>query len=58
MDSVHGPWTSAGVAGPRVHRGHPPVADGRARRSLALRPLRATEARREGGDGTGTTRCD
>jgi hypothetical protein len=24
MDSVHGSWTSAGVAGPRVHRGLPP----------------------------------
>jgi hypothetical protein len=34
------------------------VADGKAHRSSAKRPLRATEARREGGDGTGMTRCD
>jgi hypothetical protein len=58
MDSVHGPWTSVGVAGPRVHRGLPPWPTARARRSLAWRPLRATEAHREGGDGTGTTRRD
>jgi hypothetical protein len=32
------------MAGPRVHRGLPPVADGK--------------AHREGGDGTGTTRRD
>jgi hypothetical protein len=58
MDSVHGPWTSAWVAGPRVHRGLPPWPTARAHRSLAQRPLRATEAHREGGDGTGTTRRD
>jgi hypothetical protein len=25
MDSVHGSWTSSGVAGPRVHCGLPPL---------------------------------
>jgi hypothetical protein len=34
------------------------VDDGKARWSSAERPLRATEARCEGGDGTGTTRRD
>jgi hypothetical protein len=58
MDSDHGLWTSAGVAGPRVHHGLPPWLMARARRSLAQQPLWATEARREGGDGTGTTRRD
>jgi hypothetical protein len=56
MDSVHGSWTSAGVPGARVHRGLPPWPIARAHRSLAYRPLRAMEARREGGDRTGTTR--
>ncbi len=36
MDSVHGSWTSAGVAGPRVHRGLPPVADGKGSPELGL----------------------
>jgi hypothetical protein len=58
MDLVHGSWTSAGVAGPRVDRGLPPWPTARARRSLAKRPLWATEARREGGDGTGMTQRD
>jgi hypothetical protein len=58
MDSVHGSWTSIGVAGKRVHRGLPLWQTARAHRSLAKGLLRATEARREGGDGTGTTRRD
>jgi hypothetical protein len=36
MDSVHGSWTNAGVAGPRVHRGLPPVADGKGSPELGL----------------------
>jgi hypothetical protein len=43
MDSVHGSWTSVGVAGPWVHHGL---------------PHGSTKARREGGDGTGTMRRD
>jgi hypothetical protein len=36
MDSVHGSWTNAGVAGPRVHRGLPPMADGKGSPELGL----------------------
>jgi hypothetical protein len=36
MDSVHGSWTSAGVAGPRVHCGLPPMADGKSSPELGL----------------------
>jgi hypothetical protein len=36
MDSVHGSWTSAGVAGPRVYRGLPAVADGNSSPELGL----------------------
>jgi hypothetical protein len=51
MDSVHGSWTSAGVAGPRVHRGLTVArTEGTAARSpeLGLRPLRSMEAHRRG----------
>jgi hypothetical protein len=32
----HGSWTSTGVAGPRVHHGLPPVADGKSSPELVL----------------------
>jgi hypothetical protein len=55
MDSVHGSWTSAGVARPRVHRGLPPSPTARARWSLDDGE-EAAHRRRSFGSGASSTR--